>query len=198
VHCACFRRFISILSEFHQFYLLIFRWMSLGCLKSRPSRTKPLVSNLNQLTTYYLTAHYPYCIVHILFLIMLNLCRPYYYSKLCDTLNLWKLTGNLGQRFFFWLFNIWFKIQDDYFISFFLKVFPDFTWLSYVYRIYAKRKFYSRIKMATYHEVPQEEDAAELTFPKEFENAETLLISEVKIVNNAYCNIPNFIFSLWF
>ncbi len=50
--------------------------------------------------------------------------------------------------------------------------------------------------MATYHEVPQEEDAAELTFPKEFENAETLLISEVKIVNYAYCNIPNFIFSL--
>ena len=40
-------------------------------------------------------------------------------------------------------------------------------------------KFYSRSKMATYHEVPQEEDAAELTFPKEFENAETLLISEV-------------------
>ena len=36
--------------------------------------------------------------------------------------------------------------------------------------------------MATYHEVPQEEDAAELTFPKEFENAETLLISEVNIL----------------
>ena len=29
-------------------------------------------------------------------------------------------------------------------------------------------------------EIVQDEDAAELTFPKEFENAETLLISEVK------------------
>ena len=40
--------------------------------------------------------------------------------------------------------------------------------------------------MATYNELPQEEDAAELTFPKEFENAETLLISEV-IMNKFGC-----------
>ena len=31
-------------------------------------------------------------------------------------------------------------------------------------------------------EIVQDEDAAELTFPKEFENAETLLISEVKYI----------------
>ena len=34
-------------------------------------------------------------------------------------------------------------------------------------------------RMATTGEQQQDEDAAELTFPKEFENAETLLISEV-------------------
>jgi hypothetical protein len=34
-------------------------------------------------------------------------------------------------------------------------------------------------KMATFQEPAQDEDSAELTFPKEFENAETLLISEV-------------------
>jgi hypothetical protein len=33
--------------------------------------------------------------------------------------------------------------------------------------------------MATFQEPAQDEDSAELTFPKEFENAETLLISEV-------------------
>jgi hypothetical protein len=33
--------------------------------------------------------------------------------------------------------------------------------------------------MAAFQEPVQDEDAAELTFPKEFENAETLLISEV-------------------
>ena len=33
--------------------------------------------------------------------------------------------------------------------------------------------------MAATGEQQQDEDAAELTFPKEFENAETLLISEV-------------------
>ena len=37
-----------------------------------------------------------------------------------------------------------------------------------------------RLKMTTAQEPPQEEDAAELTFPKEFEDAETLLISEVE------------------
>ena len=34
--------------------------------------------------------------------------------------------------------------------------------------------------MAHVGETVQDEDAAELTFPKEFENAETLLISEVR------------------
>jgi len=36
--------------------------------------------------------------------------------------------------------------------------------------------------MTTAQEPPQEEDAAELTFPKEFEDAETLLISEVRML----------------
>ena len=36
--------------------------------------------------------------------------------------------------------------------------------------------------MATTGEQQQDEDAAELTFPKEFENAETLLISEVSYI----------------
>ena len=35
--------------------------------------------------------------------------------------------------------------------------------------------------MAGHQEAPQDEDAAELTFPKEFEDAETLLISEVSV-----------------
>lgn len=109
--------------------------MSLGCLKSRPSRTKPVVSNLNQLTIYYLTAHYPYCIVHILFLIMLNLCRPYYYSKLCDTLNLWKLTGNLGQRFFFdfLIFDLRSKMIILFLFSWkSFQISPDYLCLSYL------------------------------------------------------------------
>ena len=97
-----------------------FRWMSLGCLRSRPSKTKPLVSYLNQhkLTIYYLTAHYPYCIVYILFLIMLNLCRQYVYSKRCDTLNLWKLPGNLGQSFYFLIFNLRSKMIIIFLFSF--------------------------------------------------------------------------------
>ena len=36
--------------------------------------------------------------------------------------------------------------------------------------------------MAATGEQQQDEDAAELTFPKEFENAETLLISEVNYI----------------
>ena len=36
------------------------------------------------------------------------------------------------------------------------------------------------VRMATSAEQQQDEDAAELTFPKEFETAETLLISEVR------------------
>ena len=40
-------------------------------------------------------------------------------------------------------------------------------------------RFEHKNKMATHQEAPQDEDAAELTFPKEFEDAETLLISEV-------------------
>lgn len=35
---------------------------------------------------------------------------------------------------------------------------------------------------STNAEQQQDEDAAELTFPKEFETAETLLISEVRLV----------------
>merc|ERR1712106_139038 len=43
---------------------------------------------------------------------------------------------------------------------------------------------YRLIKMASFGQTEQvqEEDAAELTFPKEFENAETLLISEVHML----------------
>ena len=34
----------------------------------------------------------------------------------------------------------------------------------------------------SHQEVAQDEDAAELTFPKEFEDVETLLISEVRML----------------
>ena len=40
-------------------------------------------------------------------------------------------------------------------------------------------KFSPLFQMASNYEPPQDEDASELQFPKEFENAETLLISEV-------------------
>merc|ERR1711976_7771 len=40
---------------------------------------------------------------------------------------------------------------------------------------------FHKIKMATANE-QQEEDASELVFPKEFENAETLLVSEVQML----------------
>ena len=48
--------------------------------------------------------------------------------------------------------------------------------------VVAKNRFFvvDKFKMAAFQEPAQDEDAAELTFPKEFENAETLLISEVK------------------
>ena len=64
-------------------------------------------------------------------------------------------------------------------------------WYKNIEHIYFRQKYclWSRgqtgsdggSKMAAFQEPAQDEDSAELTFPKEFENAETLLISEVKI-----------------
>ena len=45
-------------------------------------------------------------------------------------------------------------------------------------------------------EVVQDEDAAELTFPKEFENAETLLISEVRSSLNFESNFVLMLLSI--
>ena len=49
---------------------------------------------------------------------MLNLCRQYVYSERCDTLNLWKLPGNLGQSFYFLIFNLRSKMIIIFLFSF--------------------------------------------------------------------------------